>query len=64
MVRFQILKGASPRATFKWKRKTWLTESKRDIRLGDWKNGRGGRKWKKERWKSFGDMHIHIVPYM
>lgn len=31
MVRFQILKGASPRATLEWKRKTWLAESKEEI---------------------------------
>jgi hypothetical protein len=34
------------------------------MRLGNGKNGRGGRKWKKERHKSFGDRHIHIVPSM
>ncbi len=32
--------------------------------MGDRKNGWGGRKWKKERWKSFGDRHVHIVPSM
>ncbi len=34
------------------------------MRLGDRENGRGGRKWKKERHKSFGDRHVHIVPSM